>query len=162
MVFRSVSLLSCGNGFHAYILTISSRHEDMAKNMDVTYPSFVDENPDIVHGTKHAMATYVKGLAGSLAGETNGNDSDIILRPYLQTKTDADGWPIITAAAWGELSKRDLEHIYRHYLAKHYSMGSNFQSHVGIMTNRKNRTCYRPSDVSCPIWRAGQQQLIVH
>lgn len=91
--------------------------------MDVIYPGFLDQHPDIVQNTKYALANYVKGLAGSLAGDSIGNnhDPDVILHPHLQIRTDADGWPILRQTAWADLRKQDLEKIVRHYLQKQYS-----------------------------------------
>lgn len=90
--------------------------------MDVAYPGFQDVNGDLVHTTKCALANYVKGLAGSLAGDVEDEDPAIRLHANVQVNTDADGWPILVETAWDDLSKHDLEVIVRSYLGKHYSM----------------------------------------
>lgn len=108
--------------------------------MDAVYPSFLDQHPDVVQKTKVALSNYVNGLVGTLAGPSlgPGNDLAVLLRPELQVKIDADGWPILRPTAWEDLRNQDLELVVRHYLKKQYSTVNSYVS-LDLLTDTTSR-----------------------
>lgn len=102
----------------------------MAKNMGAIYPSFLDDQPEIVQKVKCAMSSYVNAIAGSIAGNTTGQGTTttLDLRPELQVNINADGWPVLRHTQWEDLSKHNLEHIVRRYLSIQYSKPAIFAS----------------------------------